>query len=665
MIKIRYIMYFVILFTLLVNGFTACKKEIISDPNTDYFQLNYIHFGTYVVNLNSGASNINAPIDQPIVLSFSIPLNITSINAISLTGPDGAVDLNESFLDENKTISFSHLPLENNASYTLDITQNLTGVGGEIFKGFSVTLQTQAGTLMITSLIIDGKDLLSESRTTNVNREPETIITFNHPVDPATVNSAAAAIARPGFNEPLEFDLSDDKTILTINTSSTLVHFQKYTFTLSNNLHAENDIYIFNGFSDNFYTEIDSTPKFPIVSDDELLTIVQQQTFKYFWDFGHPVSGLSAERNTTPNVVTIGGSGFGVMSIIVAMDRNFISRSEGVTRLNTIVDFLTTADRFHGVWPHWMNGNTGEVIPFSPNDNGADLVETSYLIQGLLCVRQYLNGADPFENALKGKINTLWETVEWDWFTKGGEDVLYWHWSPDLGWAMNMQIKGFNECLITYFLAAASTTHTIDASVYHNGWADSDYFINGNNYYGYTLPLGFPYGGPLFFAHYSFLGINPTTLSDTYANYWTQNQNHTLINRAYCIDNPQDFVGYSEDCWGLTASDNQNGYSAHSPTNDLGVITPTAAIASIPYTPEYSLDAIRFFYYTIGDKIWGEYGFTDAFNATEGWFATSYLAIDQGPMIVMIENHRTQLLWNLFMSCPEVIDAAEKLSFTY
>jgi hypothetical protein len=188
--------------------------------------------------------------------------------------------------------------------------------------------------------------------------------------------------------------------------------------------------------------------------------------------------------------------------------------------------------------------------------------------------------------------------------------------------------------------------------------------INGKSFYDYTLPVGSDYGGPLFFAHYSFLGLDPRNLQDAYADYWQQNEHHTRINRAYCIDNPQQYAGYSENNWGLTASDNHLGYAAHSPAHDLGVITPTAALSSFPYTPEASMDALHFFYYTLGDRLWGEYGFYDAFNVTEGWYAGSYLAIDQGPIIIMIENYRTALLWELFMSVPEVWQGLEKLGFT-
>lgn len=353
------------------------------------------------------------------------------------------------------------------------------------------------------------------------------------------------------------------------------------------------------------------------------------------------------------------------MAIIVGIERGFITRQEGIDRFEKIVNFLENADRFHGVWPHWMNGNTGATIPFSDLDDGADLVETAFMIQGLLAVRQYLNGTNTQELNIINQITTLWEEVEWDWFTKGGEDVLYWHWSPQNEWAMDLPIRGWNESLIIYVLAASSPTHPIEKSVYDAGWARNGGIVNGNSSYGISMPLGEDRGGPLFFAHYSFMGLDPRNLQDQYANYWEQNQAHSLINQAYCIDNPNNFVGYSEACWGLTASDNHEGYSAHSPGNDLGVITPTAAISSIPYSPVESMKAIKHFYYLLGDRLWGEYGFYDAFNVTQDWYADSYLAIDQGPIITMIENHRTALIWDIFMQDPDVQKGLTDLGFTY
>lgn len=406
------------------------------------------------------------------------------------------------------------------------------------------------------------------------------------------------------------------------------------------------------------------------LSDSTLLDLVQRQTFRYFWDFAHPVSGMSRERSNKSfgygdEVVTTGGTGFGVMSVIVATERNWIKRDTAAKFLLKLVNFLLKADSYHGVFPHWMNGASGKTIPFSRKDDGADLVETSYLFQGLLCVRQYFNGDNKTEKELRNRIGWLWNDVEWNWFTKGGEEVLYWHWSPNNGWAMNFPVRGFNECLIVYVLAASSPNekYSVPSSVYHRGWAQSDFFKNGKEFYGIKLPLGFDYGGPLFFSHYSFLGLNPKNLKDRYADYWEQNKNHTLINWEHCIRNPNKFKGYGAECWGLTASDTYKGYAAHSPTEDLGTISPTAALSAFPYTPQYSMQALKHFYYNLGDKIWSEYGFIDAFNETKDWYAQSHLAIDQGPIIVMIENYRSGLLWNLFMSCEEVKMGLKKLNF--
>lgn len=404
------------------------------------------------------------------------------------------------------------------------------------------------------------------------------------------------------------------------------------------------------------------------LDDDALLDLVQRQTLRYFWDFAHPACGLARERsNVTPRygleAVTTGGSGFGAMAIIAGVSRGWIGRAEAVDRLWTMVRFLLKADSYHGIWPHFLNGDTGKTIPFSRKDDGSDLVETSFLIAGLLCVRQYFDGTDEAETRLRHAITWLWEEAEWSWHSQGGRNVLYWHWSPNNGWSMNHEIRGWNECLITYVLAASAPRYPITPDVYHRGWADGRDFTNGRIYDGTTLPLGPDAGGPLFLSHYSFLGLDPRGLGDRYADYWQQNVAHTRINHDYCVRNPKGFKGYGPDCWGLTASDSLHGYDAHSPTNDLGVITPSAALAAFPYAPEQSMRALRHFYHTLGDRIWGGYGFTDAFSESADWYAGSYLAIDQGPIVVMIENARTGLLWRLLMSCPEIRAGLRKLDF--
>jgi hypothetical protein len=372
---------------------------------------------------------------------------------------------------------------------------------------------------------------------------------------------------------------------------------------------------------------------------------------------------MAPERDSTPETVTTGGSGFGVMALLVGVERGFVPRAAVVSRLVKIIRFLQKADRFHGAWPHWLDGRTGRTIPFSPKDDGGDLVETSFLIQGLLAARQWLDPANPVERALRARIDRLYEEVEWTWYTRGGEEVLYWHWSPVHGWAMNLPIRGYNECLITYVLAAASPTFPIRPSVYHRGWASGGAIRNGREYLGVSLPLGPDLGGPLFFSHYSFLGLDPRGLSDRYADYWRQNVAQTRINYSHCVLNPNGWAGYGPSCWGLSASDTIGGYAAHSPTNDLGVISPTAALSSFPYTPAESMRALRHFHDELGGRLFGEYGFKDAFSPARGWTASSYLAIDQGPIVVMIENYRSGLLWRLLMSCPELGRGLELLDF--
>jgi hypothetical protein len=424
--------------------------------------------------------------------------------------------------------------------------------------------------------------------------------------------------------------------------------------------------------------KLGSVPLMSKITDDSLLTLVEYRTFQYFWDGAEPNSGMARERfhvdgnypENDMNVVTTGGSGFGLMAILAGIERGFITRDEAFIRFYTIVDFLKKAERFHGAWSHWMNGENGKVKPFSEKDDGADIVETAYLMQGLLSVRQFIINGSEKEKLLASEIDKLWRGVEWNWFTKGRENVLYWHWSPKYGWDMNFAVRGYNECLILYILAASSPTYPIDAKVYHEGWARSGAIRQISREYNYQLTLRHngaeEYGGPLFWAQYSFLGLDPRSLKDKYADYWQENKNQTLINREWCLQNPDKFAGYGENCWGLTASYSINGYAAHAPGegNDLGVISPTAALASFPYTPEQSMNVLKHFYYSLGNKLWGEYGFYDAFSENNKWFPQRYLAIDEGPIVVMIENYRTGLLWNLFMSSREIQYGLRLLDFS-
>ncbi|AYA65552.1 glucoamylase family protein [Alteromonas sp. RKMC-009] len=414
-------------------------------------------------------------------------------------------------------------------------------------------------------------------------------------------------------------------------------------------------------------------------TDDELLDMVQRYTFRYFWDHAEPSSGMARERipfmDQDGDIVTTGGTGFGIAAIITAAERGWVNRKAAVARLNKMTDHLEQFERFKGMWAHWYTADDLNAFNFSKYDDGGDIVESAFMMQGLLTARQYFNGEDKEEQRLRNRITALWEDMDWEWYTQG-KDILYWHWSKNYGWKMNHPIKGYNEALIVYILAASSPTNAISAEPYHEGWGGWEVkeFRNYSTYYGMTLPLGnkVNMGGPLFFAHYSFMGLDPRGLRDRYTNYWEQNKRHTLINRAYCIDNPFGWQGYGEDLWGLTAGDMVPvGYTAHAPgaERDHGTIAPTAALSSMPYTPAESMKVLKNLYRNHGRHMFGRMGFFDGINLSvsdnpETQVRNTYLAIDQGPIVGMIENYRTALLWNTFMKDKDVQRGLKKLGFT-
>lgn len=456
-----------------------------------------------------------------------------------------------------------------------------------------------------------------------------------------------------------DFILSDQNKTLTIKPKQNLQGFERYTIVLRRGLSSSSGGALTREESYLFFTTNSNTDKFPRITDDELLDKVQAQTFKYFWDFAHP-SGMIRERNTSQNTVTTGGTGFGLMAIAVGVERKFISKSEGLARVKNVVGFLEKADKYKGAFSHWYDGNTGKTQPFSAKDNGADLVETGFLMMGLLTAAEYFDDAD-----VRNRVNALYQSIEWNHFLNYSES-LYWHWSPEFNFELQLKIQGWNEALMTYILAAGSDKYSISKENYTRGWTRNGAFVNNNLYNGIKLQLGSDYGGPLFISQYTFLGINPNGLSDDYiTNYGEQCKNHTLINRAYCIQNPNKHPGYNQYSWGLTASDNPTGYSAHSPRNDLGVITPTAALGSFAFTPVESKEALEFFYYKLGDKLWSDYGFRDAYSVKDNWYAGSYIAIDQGPIIISIENHRSGLLWKNCLKSETVKKGISKLGLSY
>nr|WP_089873724.1 glucoamylase family protein [Epilithonimonas hungarica] len=415
-----------------------------------------------------------------------------------------------------------------------------------------------------------------------------------------------------------------------------------------------------------------------VYTDSQITEMVKKDALKYFWDFAQSNSKLARERYHTDNpsddanTVTTGGSGFGLMTILVGIKNGYVSQADAVSRLTTALDFLQTANRFHGAWPHWINGTNGNVLPFSTMDNGGDLVETAFLAQGLICVREYFKSStNAAELALAQKADDLWKGIEWSWYTKG-ENTLYWHWSPNYDFQMNMKLQGFDETLITYILAAASPNYSIEKSVYQNGWARNGGIKTSGSQFGIPLVVNHNGAngtvGPMFWSHYSFLGLDPRGLSDEYVNYGDVTKNHAKIMYEYCVRNPKSWQGYNSKSWGLTASYSRNpdgttGYSAHQPNNDLGIISPTAAISNMPYTPTESMDFLRFLYNENYSKYIGIAGPYDAYSIQYNWVTPRYLAIDQGTIAPMVENSQTQFLWKLFMNATDVRQGLIKLGF--
>jgi hypothetical protein len=419
------------------------------------------------------------------------------------------------------------------------------------------------------------------------------------------------------------------------------------------------------------------------MTDDELLTMVQEASFRYYWEGAEAASGMAKENIPgRHNMIAAGASGFGIMALIVGTEREFITRKESVARFTQIVNFLEKAETFHGVYPHFIDGPTGKVEPFFGNrDNGADLVETSFLLQGLLAAGQYFSGDDPQEKMIRDKITATWKKAEWSWFRQRRDSkFLYWHWSPDQAWVINHNLIGWNETMVTYLLAIASPTYPVPASMYYSGWANQDktgqqyrsgwgqtkegsMYTNGNTYFGIKLDVGVSNGGPLFFTHYSYMGYDPHFITDKYTNYFINNQHIAQINHSYCVANPKRFKGYGDSAWGLTASDGPFTYSADEPVTrqDHGKIAPTGAISSFPYTPVQSMKALKNYYFKYGKFLWGEYGFRDAFDLTNNWCSEIYMGLNQAPMTVMIENYRTGLIWKLFMKIPDIQKGLKKL----
>lgn len=409
-------------------------------------------------------------------------------------------------------------------------------------------------------------------------------------------------------------------------------------------------------------------------TDTDLLDLEQRAAFYFFWYASNPNTGVSLDRMTNPTLGATGSTGFGLTTYPIAVERGWITRTQAAERTLKVLRFYRdTADRFHGFYPHFLNSETGKVIELFDKDNGADIVESAYFFAGALTCRQYFTGADAVESEIRQIATDLYNAADWQFVRRNtaGDTLqnLSWWWSPTYGFQNGGRVTGFNEAMIVYLLALGSPTHAVPASVYHQGWAGS--YRRNQSHYGIPLQVE-SWSSSLFTYQYTPCWVDFRNKQDAYANYFETSRNATLINRQWCIANTGHYVGYSDSLWGLTACDGPGyspfrGYDARGPfQSDDGTIAPTAALASMPFTPNESLAALRYMFDHHRDGLWGAYGFKDAFNLTANpdWFDPDYIGIDQGPIVIMIENYRSQLIWNLFMSSPEVAAAMAKAGFT-
>jgi hypothetical protein len=401
----------------------------------------------------------------------------------------------------------------------------------------------------------------------------------------------------------------------------------------------------------------------PAVSD-ALLDEVQRAGVQFFLEEPNPVSGLSREySNQRPELCATGATGMGFFNLVVGAERGFIARDQAARRMQKCLHFLAErVDRFHGVFPHWFDGQTGKVIPFSKFDDGSDLVETAYLAEGLLEAREYYTASNDVETDVRNLADRLWREIDWSWHVHddGQSAYLLWHWSPNYQFEKNHHITGFNECQIAYILALASPTHPIPQKCYWTGWAGPDYSMPRDDF-GIHVQIGRSMRMPMFFCHYSYLGLDPHALPFGGQTYFDQFRELCKVQVAYAKTQSNIYKGYGP-LWGLTACKGPDGYKAFAPGRDNGTIAPTAALSSMPYDPQDSLSCLEELELHYREKLWGRFGFADSFNLSRDWVSTDYLGIDVGPIAPMIENYRTGLCWKTFMKAPEIAVALRRIA---
>ncbi len=409
-------------------------------------------------------------------------------------------------------------------------------------------------------------------------------------------------------------------------------------------------------------------------TDDDFLDFLEHASFDFFWYESNPDNGLIKDRSSSTSASSIASVGFGLSSICIGVDHGWITRLEGRARvLATLGTFWhgpqSSASAgvlgYKGFFYHFLDMNTAT----RSGDTELSSIDTGLLLAGILDAGQYFTETDSVETGIRALADSIFNRVDWIWMTDGGSSLTM-GWYPDAagnhgsGFIPARWI-GYNEGMVLNLLGLGAVNSQLPASVW-NSWVSG---YTQETYAGYTF-VGFP---PLFGHQYSHCWVDFRNIADAYMRgmgitYAENTRRATLAQRQYCVANPGHFASYGQNLWGLTACDGPppNGYAARGAPpaqNDDGTIAPTAAAGSLPFASEVSLPALRYMYSQYRTSIWSPYGFRDAFNLQASWWGPDEIGIDEGPIVLMVENYRTQSVWNRFMKSPVIQLGLERAGF--
>jgi len=424
------------------------------------------------------------------------------------------------------------------------------------------------------------------------------------------------------------------------------------------------------------------TPAFE-TSDNTLLDRLQRAAFDYFRQATNPANGLIADNSRANSPVSIAVVGFALSSYPVAVERGWLARTEAVQRSLAALRFFRDSDQsggpaatgYKGFYYHFLDFRTGARVWRSE----LSMIDTALLIAGALTASMYFDSSAADEIELRKIVDLLFRRVDWRWAQDGGE-TLRQGWKPECGF-LHYGWEGYNEAIVLYVLALGSPTHPLKGHCYH-AWTAT---YQWENVYGYD----FLYGGPLFVHQFShawidFRGIKDPFMREKRCDYFENSRRATLVQREYAQRNPNEFAGYDEHCWGLTACDGPTdelpdtageprrlfGYAARGVPYgpDDGTIAGWAPLASLPFTPDVALDAVRQMHQRYPEML-SDSRYASSFNAGlagvdhRAWVSSGSFGLDQGIVVMMIENYRTGLIWRLMRDCDPIRTGLRQAGF--